>query len=340
MIAWPGLCEPGTAMAFDPSRLISSSYVLEGAPFYDRASLKSLADQGLTLVQIHPTGFALAALNACSVEAAAHAASGDRQRAYATLAATEALEDHIMSLVPFESTEGPWAASVLAALSYNMLATADAVDSSGQADLLEMIAATIREVQETRESVKRSQSMGAETNHHRNQLRLRFCDLVEKDLLLILSAARELQSANGHPTSYGDSDYTPDSRLDELRSLVQPFLSDLALSRGLIGSSKAYPREWEGRVQRAIELKRRGRFLESAEIYVQLSRASGVAYTGIIMALYKTVASAGNLTGARSLLINGQIFYAQSPYTRAVNAGIPSAILDHKHHLAPYLASA
>lgn len=135
------------------------------------------------------------------------------------------------------------------------------------------------------------------------------------------------------PTS--TSTYVPDGKFDELKSLTSAFLSETAPNhpRGLATSSQSYPQSWDDRVRQAVELKRQGQFLESAKIYVDLSRTQGVVYTGILSALYKTVAAAGDLYSGNLILMRAQNIYRLNPDERAIDAGITSSFADHLSRL-------
>ena len=196
MIAWPGLCEPGEARLVDPTVLLSSGFILNGEPFYDRTTVKSLIDKGLTLMHHDQAGFAIATLNACIVDSVAAAAVGDTTRAYATLASTDALEEHLMSLVPRESSQGPWASVVLAVLNYNMLATASTFEESARDDLLEWLANDVAEIKKTRAHLERTQGSGTALDQRRRELELQFLDRIARDVALVLSSARKLQPAS------------------------------------------------------------------------------------------------------------------------------------------------
>ena len=80
-------------------------------------------------------------------------------------------------------------------------------------------------------------------------------------------------------------------------------------------------------------MKRRGRFLESAKIYVELSRTEGRVYTGTLSALYKSVASAGDLLHGNFILMRGQSIYRLDPHGPSVAAGIESNFADHLSRL-------
>lgn len=130
------------------------------------------------------------------------------------------------------------------------------------------------------------------------------------------------------------SSYHPDDDFDELKALVSTFLGEFAwISGTLATSSKETPRQWGDRLQQAIELKRRGSFLQSARIYVDVSRSSGVVHTDALLGLYKTVATAGHLVGGLQVLHNGDRIYRENPDPLAVAAGIESSFADHRARL-------
>lgn len=135
------------------------------------------------------------------------------------------------------------------------------------------------------------------------------------------------------PTS--NSTYLPDDKFDELRALTKSFLGefDETLKKGLATSSSSHPEAWEHQVSRAVELKRRGQFLESAKIYVDLCRDGGTVYTSILNGLYKTVATAGDLLNANFILMRGQNIYRLNPHGPSVDAGIGSNFADHLSRL-------
>lgn len=119
------------------------------------------------------------------------------------------------------------------------------------------------------------------------------------------------------PTSR--SVYLPDGKFDEMRSLVTSFIAEFDLDKGDMASRtelkispEPYPQSWEDHVRRAVELKRRGQFLESARIYIDLSGDNGTVHTGVLDGLYKTIASAGDLVNASQVLyFSGRIYIEQ-----------------------------
>lgn len=130
------------------------------------------------------------------------------------------------------------------------------------------------------------------------------------------------------PTS--TSTFMPDGQFVALRALVEAFLAEFnSQGRGLNTSSEPYPPSCEIRIRQAVELKRRGRFLDSAEILVGLSREMGTVYTGVLNALFKTVACAGDLLNANTILMRGLDIYTRSPHGPSVSAGLASNFSDH-----------
>lgn len=138
-----------------------------------------------------------------------------------------------------------------------------------------------------------------------------------------------------------ESAYLPDGKFDELRNLVKTFLTefDVILNKGLSTSSDTYPMEWDDHVRQCVELKRRGRFLESARGYVDISRQCGTVYTGILNGLFKTVASGGDLLQANLILMRGQLIYSKNPHNQSAEAAIPSNFADHLSRMVSSLKS-
>lgn len=122
-----------------------------------------------------------------------------------------------------------------------------------------------------------------------------------------------LAADGSHVISASDTgSFVPDGRFDEVRALTVAFIRDFdGPHRSLTTTTSQYPGAWEPRIREAVALKRRGSFLASARVYVDLSRESGMVYPGIALGLYKTVASAGELAGATLLIINSLGMYSQ-----------------------------
>lgn len=132
--------------------------------------------------------------------------------------------------------------------------------------------------------------------------------------------------------------FAPDYRYDELHELITAFIrevpvTDSSSQGGLTASSDRYPSRLDAEVRDAIELKRQGKFLDSATIYVRMSRREGTVYTGILSSLYKTVACGGDLVNAMLLLQRGEVIYQRNPDRTAVAAGISSNFQDHMTRL-------
>ena len=137
-------------------------------------------------------------------------------------------------------------------------------------------------------------------------------------------------------TAHESMPFTPDLKWEEIEQLVTGLIhdSDEITGRKLLRrSAESYPEAWEPKVRQAVDLKRRGQFLASARIYDDLSRSSGVLYTGIIAALYKSVAASGALLSGNFLLMNGSRIFHQDPKAVAVAAGSPSNFEAHLSRL-------
>ena len=127
-----------------------------------------------------------------------------------------------------------------------------------------------------------------------------------------------------------------DQQFEELQSLAGEFLREIGhppVSERFRWSSDTFPTAWGERMLQATELKRAGAFLESAKIYIDLTRTSGTVYTGLLANLYKTLASAGDLAGGMLLLVRAESMYSMNPNPTAVAAGIPSSFKDHLDRL-------
>lgn len=161
------------------------------------------------------------------------------------------------------------------------------------------------------------------------------------------STAMDLSSDELVPTSANDDGsfgfhahksipFAPDYKWEEIEQLVTALIhdSDPVAGKKLIRrSAEPYPPEWDSQMRQAAELKRRGQFFASAKIYDDLSRTSGVLYTGIIASLYKSVAASVALLSGNFLLVNGSTIFHQDPKAVAAAAGIPSAFEDHLSRL-------
>lgn len=73
--------------------------------------------------------------------------------------------------------------------------------------------------------------------------------------------------------------FEPDGRIEELKALVREFINDINAPSNLKQTSASYPDPWSRPLGEAVDLKREGKFLESARIYVDLSMSSGTPYT-------------------------------------------------------------
>ena len=130
--------------------------------------------------------------------------------------------------------------------------------------------------------------------------------------------------------------FDSDHQFQELQSLTGEFLREIGhppASEKFRWSSDAFPAAWGERMLQATELKRAGAFLESARIYIDLTRTSGTVYTGLLANLYKTLASAGDLAGGMLILVRAESMYSMNPNPTAVAAGIPSSFKDHLDRL-------
>lgn len=157
------------------------------------------------------------------------------------------------------------------------------------------------------------------------------------------SARLDENEAGGYTFSAQDTrDFVPDHAWDEISDLVRGLIhdsDDVTGSKLMRRSADRYPPAWDDRVSEAVDLKRRGRFLESAKIYEKLSRESGMLYTGIIASLYKTTAASGALLSANFLLMNGINTFHRDPKAVANAAGRPSSFEDHHKRLMAAVTS-
>lgn len=132
-----------------------------------------------------------------------------------------------------------------------------------------------------------------------NQLALGCQVLMDVAFKELQGAARSMVN-----TPHGQDPFNPDGRADELEALLKRFFVDLSPPNATLRhSADPCPSNWEDDIRTAVQLQRRGEFYESAKIYVDLVRRSGVAHGDLLASLYKTVASAGLLSSAWTLLI-------------------------------------
>lgn len=137
-------------------------------------------------------------------------------------------------------------------------------------------------------------------------------------------------------TAHESIPFTPDLMWTEIGKLVTGLIhdsDDITGKKLMRRSADKYPGAWESQVKQAVDLKRRGQFLASAKIYDDLSRTSGVLYTGIIAALYKSVAASGALLSGNFLLMNGSTIFHRDPKAVVAAAGGPSNFEDHLSRL-------
>lgn len=176
-------------------------------------------------------------------------------------------------------------------------------------------------------------------------------DLVNLDALGLLLLDTSDDEANDDErnrgyatlTAQGDGSYLvspqetgsfkPDGRIEELKALVREFIKDINTPSRFRQTSAPYPEAWNSRLREAVDLKRKGRFVKSAKVYVDLSRSSATLYTGILPGLYKTVACGGDLVGGELVLINAESIYARDPNPEAKAAGISSSFMEHFQRL-------
>src|SRR5690606_33815417 len=93
IIAWPNFGEPGKARKVEPSRLVKAQLVLDGEPFFDRPTLKSMVERQVTTLGMQPIALAIGVIVAGYVECAQRVADGDMRGAFNTLFTMEAAED-------------------------------------------------------------------------------------------------------------------------------------------------------------------------------------------------------------------------------------------------------
>ena len=100
--------------------------------------------------------------------------------------------------------------------------------------------------------------------------------------------------------------------MDFFQITIDRFLRSVK-SYGWSRTSHAYPSEWEQTIQNAVNLKRSGKYLDSASIYISLIERSKTVYSSIILYLYKVTACAGYLQEAFFLMDLGSSIYENDP---------------------------
>lgn len=118
--------------------------------------------------------------------------------------------------------------------------------------------------------------------------------------------------------------------MDHIGKNISTFISEFSNYRL---TADRYPTSMHVLIDKAVELKRSGDYRKSADIYIKLTRDSKTVYSGIIMYLYKVVASAGYLAEALRLLETGKLIYDYDPSPSHSIAGIPSNFDVHIHQL-------
>jgi hypothetical protein len=79
---------------------------------------------------------------------------------------------------------------------------------------------------------------------------------------------------------------------NNIKRKLSAFINELSSYRL---TTERYPASMHAMIDEAVELKRNGQYEESIDIYIELTRDSRTLYSGILMYLYKVVASAGYL---------------------------------------------
>lgn len=134
----------------------------------------------------------------------------------------------------------------------------------------------------------------------------------------------------------GGIPYRADGRLSEMSALVQALRTEYDFRGPLSTSTARCPADWDGRLAQAVASKRQGHFYDSAAKYVQLSRDSGVVYVQLLLALYKTVASAGDVVLAYRLLSDIERIVGNESQTSDHGARMIGAV-ESEHALLAYL---
>lgn len=117
---------------------------------------------------------------------------------------------------------------------------------------------------------------------------------------------------------------------NNIKRKLSAFINELSSYRL---TTERYPASMHAMIDEAVELKRNGQYEESIDIYIELTRDSRTLYSGILMYLYKVVASAGYLAEGLCLLEIGKDLYDSDPSPVHVMAGIPSNFHVHLHQL-------
>lgn len=98
-------------------------------------------------------------------------------------------------------------------------------------------------------------------------------------------------------------------------------------------TAERIPSAWSQQLNEAVNLKRRGQFLAAAAIYGTLTIKSGVFYTAIMEAFYKTAAASGALLSGNQLLALARRTFEADPKAVAMAAGGPTNFEDHQSRL-------
>jgi hypothetical protein len=90
---------------------------------------------------------------------------------------------------------------------------------------------------------------------------------------------------------------------NSIQKIIENLLKD---SKKYVQTSKNYPNSYREKIQFAVKLKRKEKYLKAVEVYIDLINKSGTIYSGLLSFLYKVVASAGYLKEGKELLLLGK----------------------------------
>ncbi|MCR2763833.1 ankyrin repeat domain-containing protein [Microbacterium sp. zg.B48] len=130
--------------------------------------------------------------------------------------------------------------------------------------------------------------------------------------------------------------YRADGRLTEMSALVQALRNEYDFRGPLSTSTARCPADWDSQLAEAVASKRQGNFFDSAATYVQLSQTSGVVHVQLLLGLYKTVASAGDVVLAYRLLGDIERIVGNESQTSDHGARMIDAV-ESEHALVEYL---
>lgn len=97
-------------------------------------------------------------------------------------------------------------------------------------------------------------------------------------------------------------------------------------------TSDRIPATYDAEFHEAVEAKRRGAYVTSVALYAAMTHRWRTLHTGLIAAMYKSVAASGHLGEAVNLIGLGQLIYEKNPFVPPPGlTGIDTTSFFQKH---------